>query len=243
VSDPPRLFELERYSPVTVAALLRLPESNARAFVVASALGSFRRLDGSSERLQSGKQAAGTLVSRKRKALILAVLDISPQRWRALVSNWMQANLAHRCDRGVVFLFARPLFDECPSCHTELLVDEIPPSPRRERGPGFGGSARTTSGQALVLQAVSATSASGGAPLAQALAGTSRLHTPSLSIRDEVGLGASAEAGSVVVADVQDLSLGLQNSPRELGCDCGHPPEMHFISGACKRCDCTGGTS
>jgi hypothetical protein len=45
-SDKPRLFDPERYSPASVEVMLRLPASNARAFLLASALGWFKRADG-----------------------------------------------------------------------------------------------------------------------------------------------------------------------------------------------------
>jgi len=45
--DQLQLFHLDRSSPASVAALLRLPEASSRSFVVASALGRFFDHDGS----------------------------------------------------------------------------------------------------------------------------------------------------------------------------------------------------
>ena len=186
------MFDPNRYSPVRPGIVLALPESNARAFWVASIFGRFLRRDGSSERLKSAKEAGGSLVTRRRRAVILQVLGISESRWRALVVDWERRHVAHRCHPGQVFLFAEPLPEECPACHVELLVDHAAPPARRNRGRGFEGTACTTSGQPPLVQAVGATSASGGPPLAQALSGTLRPHPPDRSLRrDEVGLGGS----------------------------------------------------
>jgi hypothetical protein len=130
-----RLFDMARYSPVSVQVLLRLPESNCRAFVVASALGRFLRSDGSWEQLRSGKDAAGTLVTKRRRGVILAALGISAVRWRHLCLDWERRYVAHRCAPGTVFLFTHALYEECPACHAEILADHVPPSPHRERGP------------------------------------------------------------------------------------------------------------
>lgn len=134
-----RPYDPERFSPVHPEVVLRLPESNARTFWIASTLGRFLRVDGGSERLQSAKEAAGTLVTRDRAALVRQVLDISPRRWRALVADWSQRGLAHRCESGSVFLFSHAMASACPACHAELLVEQLPRSPRRDRGAGFGG--------------------------------------------------------------------------------------------------------
>jgi hypothetical protein len=61
-----RLFDPERYSPVRIDAILRLPSGTTQAFWIASTLGRFLRFDGGSERLRSAKEAAGTLVTPKK---------------------------------------------------------------------------------------------------------------------------------------------------------------------------------
>lgn len=132
--------DLFRYSPVTAAALLHLPDSNAKCFAVASALGTFLDFDGSSRRLRSGRDAAGTLITSRRREVVLEVLDVSPRRWRELVADWESRYLAHRCERGLVFLFARPLYESCPACHAELLTEKIPRPARLNRGRGFAES-------------------------------------------------------------------------------------------------------
>jgi hypothetical protein len=236
--------DLFRYSPVTAAVMLRLPDSNAKYFAVASSLGSFLDFEGSSRRLKSGKDASGTLITKRRRAVILHVLKLSSRRWRELVADWEARHCAHRCEPGTVFLFARPLYDDCPACHTETdRVAEVPPQTRLNRGPGFGENDAISAAE--VTQSPPFVGRSTAAPpaLAPPLLSTSAPHRKNRSLRgEEIGEEGSGLV-STVVADVQDLSLGLSNSPRELECDCGHGPEMHFISGICRRCDCIGGAS
>lgn len=62
VESPPTA--LERYSPVRVSALLVLPESNARSFQIASALGAILDGDGTRNSLKSAKDATGVQITR-----------------------------------------------------------------------------------------------------------------------------------------------------------------------------------
>ena len=136
-SSQSRLFDPARYSPVTVAIWQRLPESNARAFAIGSALGSLLDGSGSSGRLRSGREAAGSLVKARRLPAVLQAIGISDRQWRRYVADWADRLVAHRCARGVVFLFAKPAFEDCPACHQWLEIHQPPPSWHLNRGAGF----------------------------------------------------------------------------------------------------------
>jgi hypothetical protein len=135
-----RLFDPTRYSPAQVAIWQRLPPSNARVFAIAPALGSIRDESGSSAPLKGGKGASGTVVTRRRLPAILKACDIGPRMWRRHADDWEARYVGHRCDRGVVFLFASPVWDPCPNCRVELLFDHVPPPIKLPRGVGFGKS-------------------------------------------------------------------------------------------------------
>lgn len=192
MTEQPQRYSADRYSPIKPEVMLRLPESNARAFWIASTIGRFLGQSGSSERLLSGKDATGTLVTKRRAVVVREELGISPQRWRALVADWERRGIAHRCSPGQVFLFAKALLAECPACHAEILVTEMAPSPRRNRGKGFAANARDASADAPLAQALRATSASADAPLAQTSSGTNGSHHQNRSLpRDERGMGST----------------------------------------------------
>jgi hypothetical protein len=132
-SGQERLFDPTRYSPVTVAIWQRLPESNARAYAIASALGSYRDGSGSSKDIRSGREAAGSLVSLRRLPAVLSAIGISRRQWTRYVAEWEQLYVAHRCALATVFLFTRPEFLECPSCHARLEIDHVPEMWRRKQ--------------------------------------------------------------------------------------------------------------
>jgi hypothetical protein len=138
VPEQGSLFNPNRYSPVSAAVMFQLPESSARSFLIASALGPWLDLDGSNKKLRSGKEAGGTLIRKRERRVILHALGIGEGRWLQLVRDWEKRYVAQRCSPGVVFLFAKWLEDECPACHTEVLHDgALPPGPDRARGSGF----------------------------------------------------------------------------------------------------------
>jgi hypothetical protein len=134
LGDPQeRLFNPDRYAPTTVAALLRLPEGNARSFVAASALGRIVRSDGTFGSLRSARDAGGTTIGPRERTRILTTLGIGERRWRQLVDDWERRYIAHRCKGGTVCLFARPMPATCPACHSTISFPAMPPSttPRR----------------------------------------------------------------------------------------------------------------
>lgn len=127
-AEEPRLFDPDRYSPVSVAVYMRLPESSARAFAITSGLGRWLDRNGTPNTLKSGKDASGALVSRQRLPVVLAALAVdgeplSTRQWRRYARAWEDEYVAHRCERGVVFLFARPLMNPCPACRQEIAYD------------------------------------------------------------------------------------------------------------------------
>lgn len=145
-------YDPDRYAPTSVAVLLQLPESSARAFAVASALGRILDLQGTSERVRNGKEASGTRIDRYRLPDVLEALAISDRQWRRYIAGWERDYTAHRCGGGRVFLFAKSLPETCAECGTEIVYDHAPSSPRRKRGAGFAGNGRTTATQADALR-------------------------------------------------------------------------------------------
>jgi hypothetical protein len=211
--DEPRLFDPDRYSPTSVEVLLRLPESNARNFVVASALGRIMRKDGTWEPLRNGKDAAGSLITKRRRGIVLEALKISAVRWRHLCLDWERRYVAHRCAPGVVFLFAHSLYDECPACRAELLVDHMPPSAHRDRGPGFE-SGRDATTEAVVLRPPGGTRATTRPTLARPPLGTNAPHHKTGSLlRDEVGIGGLFSSWIFVLSALS--TLGAMSNERD----------------------------
>jgi hypothetical protein len=133
VADQGELFNSRRYSPVSVAVYLRLPEANARSFAVASALGRFIRLDGSFGSVRSVSDAGGSVVGPTQRQRVLAVLNIQPRRWRSLVTDWEARYVAHRCAHDTVTLFVQPLEKACPACRAPIAFSNMPPAPDARR--------------------------------------------------------------------------------------------------------------
>jgi hypothetical protein len=121
---------------VRVAALLRLPEGNARSFAIAVAFGRFVRDDGTFEAVRSGRDVAGSVIGSRQRERILSALGIKSRRWRQLVEDWESRYLAHRCSTSSVCLFVLPLRAQCPACGSGIAVDHVPSPPdARRRGP------------------------------------------------------------------------------------------------------------
>jgi hypothetical protein len=129
----PELIHLDRSSPSSVAVLLRLPEGNARSFVVASALGRFFDHEGSFNTARSLKEIGGSFIGPTQRQRVLRALDINARRWRDLVADWEKRYVAHRCGPGGVALFVSPLLDACPICNAYLEIVEVAPSPSARR--------------------------------------------------------------------------------------------------------------
>jgi hypothetical protein len=227
--DQQRLFAPERHSPVSVAVYQRLPEGNAHAFAIASALGRFLDGSGRSDRLRSGGQAACSLVDKRRLRAVLAALgDPDPSQWRRYVRDWVARYVAHRCAPGTVCLFTRPLLDECPACHAEMAFTHVPPSPRVRRGAGFAdrnGSVTPAATGALLPSHGAGTPATPVQELPRVRTDAPHLQTGLL--RGEVGMSGS---------DSQELPLPGHSQDAARRCSrCDHE---HFVEGACRRPTC-----
>jgi hypothetical protein len=130
-------YDATRYAPLQVSLLQHLPQSNARTFMIAAALGRIVGEHGS-ERLGSGRQATGSVIRPDRLPAVLEAADMSPRQWRAHVADWIARYAAHRCRKGVVCLFTRPQMASCPACGAALpLAERLPPPVKKRRGPGF----------------------------------------------------------------------------------------------------------
>ncbi len=151
-ANPSAGYDANRYAPTSVAVLLLLPESSARAFAVASALGRFLDQQGTSERVRSGKEASGTRIDQHRLTIVLEALAIQERQWRRYVADWERRFTAHRCGQRRVFLFARALPQTCAGCDADVIYDHVPSSPRPKHGAGFAANGRTTTGPTVVLR-------------------------------------------------------------------------------------------
>lgn len=137
--EQPRLFDPERFSPAHPDVILRLPAGSTRAFWLASTLGTFLDIDGTTRSPRSSKETSGTLVNPRRRKLIMGQLDILPRHWRKYVKDWESRYIAHHCGPGTVFLFAHVLPEQCIACHADIEFPEYAPKPKKARGPGFRG--------------------------------------------------------------------------------------------------------
>jgi hypothetical protein len=155
-----RLFDPTRYSPVQVAIWQRLPESSARAFGIASALGSYRAARGSSAPLRGGREACGSFVARRRVPAVLQAIDCSDRAWRKYVKSWVELYIAHRCERGAVFLFTAPELRACANCGERLEIDHVPQLAARTKAARSNGT--LSAAQAEPLAPESGTSSAGG---------------------------------------------------------------------------------
>jgi hypothetical protein len=154
------LIHLDRSPPSSVAVLLRLPEGNARSFVVASALGRFCRHDGTFAEVRSIKDIGGSFIGPRQRGRVLQALGIKERRWQPLVTDWESRYVAHRCGPGGVVLFVRPLLDTCPVCNAYIEITDTPPNPAaRRRRTG------TAPQSAELLRSRRTNTADGGAPI------------------------------------------------------------------------------
>jgi hypothetical protein len=79
----------------------------------------------------------------KHRPAIYQAIGIGERQFREYVEDWVTRYVAHRCGRGLVFLFSKPTLDNCPACRQEISIDHVPPSYRTRRGPGFANGDRT----------------------------------------------------------------------------------------------------
>ena len=180
-----QLFHLDRSSPASVAALLRLPEANARSFGVASALGRFFDHEGSFKEVRSLKEIGGTFVGPKQRGRVMEALGIKERRWRELVTDWESRYVAHRCGPNGAALFAKPLLESCPVCNAYIEITETPPNPSARRRNGSSTAAQT----AVVVPPNGTNTAAGAAPTPP-LVGTEPTHPISGDLLgDSKGIG------------------------------------------------------
>jgi hypothetical protein len=144
-SEQARLFPADRFSPVTLAAWMILPASNARVFGVATCIGRSIRRDSTFAPLRHGKDVVGVLIQRPQRRAIQEHLKITGAHWRYLVAEWASLNLAHRCARDVVCLFIRPFENPCPYCKAEVPLGAKRSHDKRKAQPRQALSAADTS--------------------------------------------------------------------------------------------------
>lgn len=117
-----RLFNVDRFSPATVAVMLRLPAGSTRDFMVASSLGKVLRSDHTFKPLR-GKDGIASVVFKAQREAIMAGLGIKADRWRQLRAEWEHRGVAHRCHRDVLCLWFKPFENPCQYCGKEVLHD------------------------------------------------------------------------------------------------------------------------
>jgi hypothetical protein len=127
-----RLFNPDRFSPVTLAVWMLLPPGSTRTFAVATCIGKALRRDSTFRPLRHGKDVIGVVIQRGQRRAIERELRMSSGTWRKLVSRWASLNIAHRCARETVCLFVRPFEDPCPYCKEEAPLG-IPAEKARPR--------------------------------------------------------------------------------------------------------------
>ena len=190
-SEPRRPLDPDRYSPVRVSVLRHLPESNARSFMIASALGNILDGDGTRNNVKSAKDATGIVISKKKRDVILGELGIDARRWRRLVSDWERRQVAHRCERGVVTLFTKPFLPECPSCRqpVEATEGQTPSIRSKPRGAAFGEAGRIDPSKRVRSALLSGADRTARAAQIEPFSGTNSEHpNRGVAIRDEEGL-------------------------------------------------------
>jgi hypothetical protein len=119
--------QLDRYSMVTTRSMLDTP--NFRLFMVATAQGRMMRADRTFSKLDRSPEGrpVGVEISIKKRRAILELVGVTDATWRQAIGLWTEGRLAHRCKRGIDFLFLEPLRGEaaaCPRCTVSLSHSE-----------------------------------------------------------------------------------------------------------------------
>jgi hypothetical protein len=232
----------DRYPPVTVAALQRLPDSSAKAFAIGVALGRFLDQGGSNKRIWRGAEAAASVIDGRRLPAVLEALAISDRQWRRYCADWVARYLAHRCARGVVVLFTKPLLAACPNCKTELLADRLPPSPRPKRGSGFASNDHIMTGAPDASRPLRGTGTSAAPVQERPLTRTNRTQEESFFNGIAVGVtGVETLERPDLPDNNSQTSFEALTEIRAAEClRCGHD---HFRGGSCRRpaCHCEAG--
>ena len=116
------ILEGRRFDPTGVAVKLLMAESFARTHAVAAALGREKRRDGTYGTLRNGKDGVGVLIGPTQRKRVCAVLDITPDYFSDFARECVKLNIAHRCQRGTLFLWLAPHLELCPGCGEEVRL-------------------------------------------------------------------------------------------------------------------------
>ncbi len=119
--------ERERFSSATVEALLAIGPCSvyAGAFAIATALGDGKLRGGERRRTQPGEHFDFVRVNANYREKIKNAAGLAKRDWERYVAHWVKVGVAHRCKKGEVALFPRPLGEGevCPSCGKNLGSD------------------------------------------------------------------------------------------------------------------------
>jgi hypothetical protein len=118
--DQPRLFPVERFSPVRRSGWLALPASSARDFGVATTFGRILAPDRTFRRVASYRDTIAIVLETKHRKALRQELAMSSPRLSNLITEWTTCSMAHRCNRQELTLFVVPDV-ACPYCGSSLL--------------------------------------------------------------------------------------------------------------------------
>jgi hypothetical protein len=116
------ILEGRRFDPTGVAVKLLMPTGFARTHAIAAALGREKRRDGTYGSLRNGKDGVGVLVGPTQRKRICAVLNVTPDHFSDFARGCERLAVAHRCQRGTLFLWLEPFMELCPGCGEEVRL-------------------------------------------------------------------------------------------------------------------------
>ena len=111
----------DRCPPVPLETLRRIPSGTCKLFVLAAAEGRSMNPRGTFDRLLRGERPIGVRVAPIHRDRVLAEAGVKLRQWQDATKGWVALELAHRCQRGRVFLLVQPaVADVCPDCEARL---------------------------------------------------------------------------------------------------------------------------
>jgi hypothetical protein len=141
----------DRFAPLTKSAAKRCPVGSFRLLWFSSATGRAMRTDRTFAPIGPGGRSLGVEIDKKMRDRIVDELGLSSKTWQNAAIGWVARRLAHRCRRGVLFIFIEPqdgLAATCPACLSPL-AGQVSPVSRDKLSPLTGYSrvpiAQTTS--------------------------------------------------------------------------------------------------
>jgi hypothetical protein len=132
----------DRFASLAKSAAKRCPRGSFRLLWFASATGRAMRTDRTFAPIGPGGRSLGVEIDKKMRQRILDELGLSTKTWQNAAIGWVDRRLAHRCRRGVLFVFIEPqdgLAATCPACLSPL-AGQVSPGSRDKLSPLTGHS-------------------------------------------------------------------------------------------------------